>query len=162
MGLLLIFLQPVLYAAVRKIFLKDCSHYATHLAPSIQSASIIECLLCGCYWIRTFEGEERVNEETADRDPMGLTCSGNNRKWKAYLELSDKWRNQGAHGKSEQWGCPNEPWSSTLRLTLGGGRAWAGPFDEEVWDRKRQNSWQGEFEGKSDAARTIIAAFLSS
>ena len=109
MGLLLIFLQPVLYAAVRKIFLKDCSHYATHLAPSIQSASIIECLLCGCYWIRTFEGEERVNEETADRDPMGLTFSGNNRKWKAYLELSDKWRNQGAHGKSEQWGCPNEP-----------------------------------------------------
>lgn len=47
MGLLLIFLQPILYAAVRKIFLKDLSHYVTNLAPSIQSTSTIECLLGG-------------------------------------------------------------------------------------------------------------------
>lgn len=53
MGLLLIFLQPMLYAAVRKIFLKDCAHYITHLAPSVQSASIIECLLGGWYWVGT-------------------------------------------------------------------------------------------------------------
>lgn len=53
MGLLLIFLQPILYAAVKKIFLEDCSHYITHLAPLISSASIIECLLGGWYWVGT-------------------------------------------------------------------------------------------------------------
>jgi len=53
MGLLLIFLQPILYAAVRKIFLEDCSRYVTHLAPSMPSASIVECLLGGWYWLGT-------------------------------------------------------------------------------------------------------------
>lgn len=63
MGSLLIFLQPILYAAVRKIFLKDCSHYVTHLAPSILSTSIIECLPGGWYWGGNLGGKKRQGEE---------------------------------------------------------------------------------------------------
>ena len=80
MGLLLIFLQPILYAAVRKIFLQDCSCYVTHLAPSMPSASIVECLLGGWYWVGTLGVQKkRVKKQLLEAPcpaTMRLTCSG--------------------------------------------------------------------------------------